>query len=156
MKIEEIKTIVKLMSEHDLTEFKIEAEEYNLCIRRGGNAPAQIVTQVAPAAVPAVAAMPAPAAAAQTPAAPAAAEAAAPVETIDSPLVGTFYRASSPEAQPFVKVGDKVTPDTVVGIIEAMKVMNEIHAPRSGVIREILVQDGAMVQFDEELMIIGE
>ena len=131
MKIEEIKTIVKLMSEHDLTEFKIEAEEYNLCIRRGGNAPAQIVTQVAPAAVPAVAAMPAPAAAAQTPAAPAAAEAAAPVETIDSPLVGTFYRASSPEAQPFVKVGDKVTPDTVVGIIEAMKVMNEIKAERA-------------------------
>ena len=155
MKIEEIKTIVKLMSEHDLTEFKIEAEEYNLCIRRGGNAPAQIVTQVAPAAVPAVAAMPAPAAAAQTPAAPAAAEAAAPVETIDSPLVGTFYRASSPEAQPFVKVGDKVTPDTVVGIIEAMKVMNEIKAEKSGVIKEIVVENGQPVAYGEALFVIG-
>ena len=154
MKIEEIKTIVKLMSEHDLTEFKIEAEEYNLCIRRGGNAPAQIVTQVAPAAVPAVAAMPAPAAAAQTPAAPAAAEAAAPVETIDSPLVGTFYRASSPEAQPFVKVGDKVTPDTVVGIIEAMKVMNEIKAEKSGVIKEILVENGQPVEYGQPLLVI--
>lgn len=155
MKIEEIKTIVKLMSEHDLTEFKIEAEEYNLCIRRGGNAPAQIVTQVAPAAVPAVAAMPAPAAAAQTPAAPAAAEAAAQVETIDSPLVGTFYRASSPEAQPFVKVGDKVTPDTVVGIIEAMKVMNEIKAEKSGVIKEIVVENGQPVEYGEALFVIG-
>ena len=158
MKIEEIKTIVKLMSEHDLTEFKIEAEEYNLCIRRGGNAPAQIVTQVAPAAVPAVAAMPAPAAAAQTPAAPAApaaAEAAAPVETIDSPLVGTFYRASTPEAQPFVKVGDKVTPDTVVGIIEAMKVMNEIKAEKSGVIKEIVVENGQPVEYGEALFVIG-
>ncbi len=155
MKIEEIKTIVKLMSEHDLTEFKIEAEEYNLCIRRGGNAPAQIVTQVAPAAVPAVAAMPAPAAAAQTPAAAEAAEAAAPVETIDSPLVGTFYRASSPEAQPFVKVGDKVTPDTVVGIIEAMKVMNEIKAEKSGVIKEIVVENGQPVEYGEALFVIG-
>ena len=155
MKIEEIKTIVKLMSEHDLTEFKIEAEEYNLCIRRGGNAPAQIVTQVAPAAVPAVAAMPAPAAAAQTPAAQAAAEAAAPGETIDSPLVGTFYRASSPEAQPFVKVGDKVTPDTVVGIIEAMKVMNEIKAEKSGVIKEIVVENGQPVEYGEALFVIG-
>lgn len=155
MKIEEIKTIVKLMSEHDLTEFKIEAEEYNLCIRRGGNAPAQIVTQVAPAAVPAVAAMPAPAAAAQTPAAAETAEAAAPVETIDSPLVGTFYRASSPEAQPFVKVGDKVTPDTVVGIIEAMKVMNEIKAEKSGVIKEIVVENGQPVEYGEALFVIG-
>ena len=156
MKIEEIKTIVKLMSEHDLTEFKIEAEEYNLCIRRGGNAPAQIVTQVAPAAVPAVAAMPAPAAAAQTPAAPAAAEAAAPVETIDSPLVGTFYRASSPEAQPFVKVGDKVTPDTVVGIIEAMKVMNEITSDVDGEIVEINVSNEEMVEYNQVLFTVKE
>ena len=154
MKIEEIKTIVKLMSDHDLTEFKIEAEEYNLCIRRGGNVPAQIVTQVAPA-VPAVAAVPAsaPAGAAAAPAA--APEAATPVETIDSPLVGTFYRASSPEAQPFVKVGDKVTPDTVVGIIEAMKVMNEIKAEKSGVIKEIVVENGQPVEYGEALFVIG-
>ncbi|MBS1370208.1 MAG: acetyl-CoA carboxylase biotin carboxyl carrier protein [Lentisphaeria bacterium] len=151
MKIEEIKTIVKLMSDHDLTEFKIEAEEYNLCIRRGSNAPAQIVTQVA-APVSAVAAAPAPAAvpASAAPEAPA----AAPAETIDSPLVGTFYRASSPEAQPFVKVGDKVTPDTVVGIIEAMKVMNEIKAEKGGVIKEIVVENGQPVEYGEALFVI--
>lgn len=157
MKIEEIKTIVKLMSDHDLTEFKIEAEEYNLCIRRGGNVPAQIVTQVAPAvaALPAAAPAPAPAPAASAAAAPASEAASAPVETIDSPLVGTFYRASSPEAQPFVKVGDKVTPDTIVGIIEAMKVMNEIKAEKSGVIKEIVVENGQPVEYGEALFVIG-
>ena len=154
MKIEEIKTIVKLMSDHDLTEFKIEAEEYNLCIRRGSNAPAQIVTQVA-APVSAVAAAPAvPAPVAALASAAPEAPAAAPAETIDSPLVGTFYRASSPEAQPFVKVGDKVTPDTVVGIIEAMKVMNEIKAEKGGVIKEIVVENGQPVEYGEALFVI--
>ena len=134
MKIEEIKTIVKLMSEHDLTEFKIEAEECNLCIRRGCSSPAPVVTQIAapmPAAPAVAAAAPAPAAAAEAPK-------AAPAETIDSPLVGTFYRAPSPEAQPYAKIGDRVSADTVVGIIEAMKVLNEIKAEKSGVIKEIL------------------
>ena len=151
MKIEEIKTIVKLMSDHDLTEFKIEAEEYNLCIRRGSNAPAQIVTQVA-APVSAVAAAPAPAAvpASAAPEAPA----AAPAETIDSPLVGTFYRAPSPEAQPYAKIGDRVSADTVVGIIEAMKVLNEIKAEKSGVIKEILVENGQPVEYGEALFVI--
>lgn len=151
MKIDEIKTIVKLMSEHDLTEFKIQADECNLCIRRGGNAPTQIVTHVAaPAAAP-VAAAPA---AAQAAAPVAAAPAAAPALTIDSPLVGTFYRSPSPEAQPFVKIGDKVAPDTVIGIIEAMKVMNEIKAEKSGVIKEVLVENGQPVEYGEALFVI--
>ena len=75
-------------------------------------------------------------------------------DAVRSPLVGTFYAAASENAKPFV--GSTVKEGDILCIIEAMKVMNEIHAPRSGVIREILVQDGAMVQFDEELMIIGE
>lgn len=150
MKIDEIKTIVKLMSEHDLTEFKIQADECNLCIRRGGSAPAQIVTHVAAqAAAPVVAAAAAPAAAPV-----AAAPAAAPALTIDSPLVGTFYRSPSPEAQPFVKIGDKVAPDTVIGIIEAMKVMNEIKAEKSGVIKEVLVENGQPVEYGEALFVI--
>ena len=142
MKIEEIKTIVKLMSEHDLTEFKIEAEECNLCIRRGCSSPAPVVTQIAapmPAAPAVAAAAPAPAAAA---------------ETIDSPLVGTFYRAPSPEAQPYAKIGDRVSADTVVGIIEAMKVLNEIKAEKSGVIKEILVENGQPVEYGEALFVI--
>ena len=130
MKIEEIKTIVKLMSEHDLTEFKIEAEECNLCIRRGCSSPAPVVTQIA-------APMP-----------------AAPAETIDSPLVGTFCRAPSPEAQPYAKIGDRVSADTVVGIIEAMKVLNEIKAEKSGVIKEILVENGQPVEYGEALFVI--
>lgn len=77
-------------------------------------------------------------------------------DAVRSPLVGTFYAAASENAKPFVEIGQMVKQGDILCIIEAMKVMNEIHAPRSGVIREILVQDGAMVQFDEELMIIGE
>lgn len=80
----------------------------------------------------------------------------AEVDAVRSPLVGTFYAAASENAKPFVEIGQTVKQGDILCIIEAMKVMNEIHAPRSGVIREILVQDGAMVQFDEELMIIGE
>ena len=76
-------------------------------------------------------------------------------DAVRSPLVGTFYAAASENAKPF-EIGQTVKQGDILCIIEAMKVMNEIHAPRSGVIREILVQDGAMVQFDEELMIIGE
>ena len=135
MKIEEIKTIVKLMSEHDLTEFKIEAEECNLCIRRGCSSPAPVVTQIAAPM-------------------PAEAPKAAPAETIDSPLVGTFYRAPSPEAQPYAKIGDRVSADTVVGIIEAMKVLNEIKAEKSGVIKEILVENGQPVEYGEALFVI--
>lgn len=79
---------------------------------------------------------------------------AAPAETIDSPLVGTFYRAPSPEAQPYAKIGDRVSADTVVGIIEAMKVLNEIKAEKSGVIKEILVENGQPVEYGEALFVI--
>ena len=84
----------------------------------------------------------------------AAAAAPAPRVTIDSPLVGTLYRAPSPDAAPFVKVGDKVTPDTVVCIVEAMKVMNEIKAEKSGVIKDILVENGGAVEFGQPLFVI--
>ena len=120
MQIEEIKSIVRMMREYELTEFKIEADGCNLSISRAGSA------QVANA--PVVIAAPAAAAAPSANPAPASALASAPapveekLDSIDSPLVGTFYRAASPEAKPFVEVGDRVTADTVVGIIEAMKI----------------------------------
>ncbi len=161
MKIEEIKTIVKLMSENDLTEFKIEAEDMHLCIRRGSQQTAAMAPQTvmaAPAVVPAAPAAPAPAAAAPVPAAPAApAPAAAPVDAgkiIESPIVGTFYRSSAPGSEAFVKVGAKVDADTTVCIIEAMKVMNEIKAEKSGVIKEILVENGQPVEFGQPLFIL--
>ena len=146
MKIDEIKTIVKMMSENDLTEFKIEAEEYNLCIRRG-NDKTQVFTAVPVAAAPVAHAAPA------TPA-PAAVEPAVPENTIDSPIVGTFYASPSPDAKVFVKVGDKVTADTVVCIVEAMKVMNEIKAEKAGVIKEILVENSTPVEYGQALFVI--
>ncbi|MBP5787864.1 MAG: acetyl-CoA carboxylase biotin carboxyl carrier protein, partial [Kiritimatiellae bacterium] len=91
---------------------------------------------------------PAPAA----PAAPAAEPEGVPVK---APLVGTFYRASSPEMEPFVKVGDSVTPATVVCIIEAMKVMNEVKAGVSGVVRRVLVENGAVVEFGQPLLLVS-
>jgi acetyl-CoA carboxylase biotin carboxyl carrier protein len=149
MKIEEIKTIVKLMADNDLTEFKIEAEECNLCIRRGSNQAPTIISaaQLAPQAAPMAVAP------AQSPAAPAV-EDDSKFETIDSPIVGTFYRSPSPDAEPFVAIGKRVEADTVVCIIEAMKVMNEIKAEKSGVIKEILVGDATPVEYGQSLFVI--
>ncbi len=151
MKIEEIESLARMMNEYDLSEFKIEIEGCNLCIRRGavkGAAPVVVAPAVAaPAAAPSL-----PAAAAEAPAAAPAAP--AKTETIDSPLVGTFYRAASPDAAPFASVGDRVTADSVVAIIEAMKVMNEIKAEKSGVIKEILVENGQPVEFGQPLFVI--
>ena len=167
MKIEEIKTIVKLMSENDLTEFKIEAEDMHLCIRRGSQQSAAMAPQtviaapaVAPVAAAPAAAPAAPAPTAPAPAAPAPAAApagAGPVDAskiVESPIVGTFYRSSAPGADAFVKVGSKVDADTTVCIIEAMKVMNEIKAEKSGVIKEILVENGQPVEFGQPLFIL--
>lgn len=159
MKLEEIKSIVKLMSENDLTEFKIESEDMHLCIRRGtsaGPAPAiapapQVIQAPAPQVIQTPA--PAPEAAASAPAAPAP---AAPdkAKIIESPIVGTFYRSATPGADAFVKVGSKVEADQTVCIVEAMKVMNEIKAEKSGVIKEILVENGEPVEFGQPLFVL--
>lgn len=158
MKIEEIESLARMMNEYDLSEFKIEIEGCNLCIRRGAaKAASPVVVAPAIAAQAPVPASPAPAAVQES--APAAGPAdssgaSSGTETIDSPLVGTFYRAASPEAAPYVNVGDRVTPDTVVAIIEAMKVMNDIKAEKSGVIKEILVENGQPVEFSQPLFVI--
>jgi acetyl-CoA carboxylase biotin carboxyl carrier protein len=141
-----------MMSEHDLTEFKIEAEEMILCLRRGSQREGALpMVQMAAAPAPLPAAAPAPAAAAS---APAPAAAAKPRNTIDAPIVGTFYRAASPDSPTFAKVGDTVTPETVVCIIEAMKVMNEIKAEKSGVVKEVLVENAQPVEFGQPLFVI--
>ena len=150
MKVEEIKTIVELMAANDLTEFKIESEGCNLCIKRGGVA-AVPVAVAAPAPMPVAVAQPAVAA---TASAPAAASAPAPEKVIESPLVGTFYRSASPDAAPFVQVGSKVSEDTTVCIIEAMKVMNEVKAEKSGIIKEILVENGQPVEYGMPIFVI--
>ena len=160
MKIDEIKTIVKLMSDNDLTEFKIESEEMTLCLRRAARqqaAPAPVFVPAAiPAAAPAVS-MPSAPAAATAPELPAVSSGHAsldPSKVIESPTVGTFYRSSAPGAEPFVKVGSHVDADTTVAVVEAMKVMNEIKAEKSGVIKEILLENGQPVEYGQPLFVL--
>ena len=146
MDFEEIRNLVKLMGDYNLTEVKIESDNCNICFKRGDDrAPAAVI----PAAPAVPVAIPAAAAPAAAPAVP-----AAPVKTIDSPLVGTFYRAASPDAKPFAQVGDTVNADTVLCIIEAMKVMNEIKAEKSGVIKEILLENGQPVEFGQPMFVL--
>lgn len=157
MKINEIKTIVELMSEHDLTEFKIEAEEMHLCIRRGSSNSVPLSLTSAPIISAQSAPMVAPVAAGVTQAKDEEADTGDGLEgkeVITSPIVGTFYRAPAPDADPFVNVGDKVTEESVVCIVEAMKVMNEIKAEKSGVIREILMENAQPVEFGQPLFVI--
>lgn len=141
MEIRKIKQIVELMSNSDLSEFEIEQEGLKLRIRRGG---VPVANPFPAAPVPAPPANAAPA----TETAPAA-EALGRV--IESPMVGTFYAAPSPESPPFVQPGDSVTEESTVCIIEAMKVMNEIKAEVSGKIVEVLAKNGDSVEFGQPL-----
>jgi acetyl-CoA carboxylase biotin carboxyl carrier protein len=150
LEIKDIKTLIDLMRKNDLSVFKMEQEGFKITLKRGVDFDVAPVS-AAPAYVPQLAAAPAaPAAAAPAAAAPAPA-AAAPGKEIVSPMVGTFYAAPSPEAEPYVRVGQEVTPDTVVCIVEAMKVMNEIKAEISGTIAEICIESGTPVQFGQAL-----
>ncbi|NCA82510.1 MAG: acetyl-CoA carboxylase biotin carboxyl carrier protein [Opitutae bacterium] len=144
MDMDRIKSVIDLMREHELCEFSIEEKDLKLSLKRGSPAMMMAPQLMAPAAAPAPAA-----------AAPAAAPAAdAGLTPIASPLVGTFYRAGSPDAEPFVTVGSRVSKDTVVCIIEAMKVMNEIKAEASGVVKKILVENATVVQFGQPMFLI--
>lgn len=150
MDIKLIKQVVDLMNRSELSEFEFEEEGFKLRLsRKNGEAAPQIIHTSAPAP------QPAPAAQQAAPAAPAEASSApaeeAGIAVIKSPMVGTFYRAASPESPVFTDVGKKVGADTVVCIIEAMKVMNEIHAELSGTITEVLVENGDSVEYGQPL-----
>ena len=150
--LKDIKKIVELMNEHELSYFHLEKEEFNLKLKKGADPDTvQPLMMHSPAAAPA----PAPAAPAAAPAAAAPAEAAGSGdEEITSPMVGTFYTKPAPDAASFVKVGDTVSKGQTLCIIEAMKVMNEIEAEVSGTITTILVEDGTPVQFGDPLFTI--
>jgi len=143
-----IKQVVDLMKRSELSEFEFEEEGFKLRLsRQNGEAPAQIL-QAAP--VPQTAApFPSTPAPAEVPAAEHAEEAG--ISYIKSPMVGTFYRAPSPESPPFTDTGKKVGADTIVCIIEAMKVMNEIQSEISGTITEVLVENGEAVEYGQPL-----
>ncbi|HED53529.1 MAG TPA: acetyl-CoA carboxylase biotin carboxyl carrier protein [Phycisphaerales bacterium] len=150
MDIRKLKELVKLMVENDLTELNLEDKEETVSLRRGQPETVGIDQPVVHAVAPAPA--PAPAAA---PAAPAISEQTDDgLIAIESPMVGTFYSAPNPDSDPFIKVGDSVGPDTVVCLVEAMKVFNEIKAEVTGTIQQCLVESGQAVEFGQKLFLI--
>ena len=148
MDLKDIKAIIDLMKKNSVTEFELEKQDFKIRLKRGSNgsgavasyddSPVLVGSQLLPA-MPAVA--PAP-------------QIAAPVSNeveIKSPMIGTFYRAPSPESAAYIEVGSEVSPETVVCIIEAMKVMNEIKAEAKGVITQVMVENAKPVEFGQPL-----
>jgi len=151
LELKDIKAIIDLMKKNDLSVFEMEKDGFRLKLQKGAGEQ----TFLAAPAMPQMIAVPVAggggtAAGGKAPATSAPAATDADKEII-SPMVGTFYRAGSPEAPPFVDVGREVNEDTVVCIIEAMKVMNEIKAEVSGVIAEVVAENGKPVQFGQAL-----
>jgi acetyl-CoA carboxylase biotin carboxyl carrier protein len=153
--LKQIKQIIDLMKRSELTEFAVEEEGFKLKIRRGLNELPVITTSRGPDAHPAAEPPPAPRAPAPVAAgglpgaAPAADEAG--ISYVKSPMVGTFYRSPSPESKAFADVGTKVEDNSVVCIIEAMKIMNEIQAETKGTIVEVLIENGQPVEYGQRL-----
>ncbi len=148
--IRKLKELVRLMVSHDLTEIDLRDSEEQVTLRRHGPGGAPIVMTA-----PAHAAHhhPVPAASVAVHDEPPAAD-DLDLPSIDSPMVGTFYPASSPDARPFVEAGSTVGPDTVVCLIEAMKIFNEIKAECSGTIERVLVDSGDAVEFGQKLFLV--
>ena len=147
MDLKDIKAIIDLMKKNSITEFELEQENAKLRLKRGlnGGIPAPQPDDTVPL-------IPLPMSAPATMATPTAAPAGNTGEIdIKSPMIGTFYRSPSPEAATYVETGTDVGPDTVVCIIEAMKVMNEIKAEVKGVVTQILVENGKPVEFGQPL-----
>jgi acetyl-CoA carboxylase biotin carboxyl carrier protein len=154
MELEQIKAIITMMKENDLSEFQMEQDGLKIRIKRGPEGFQQTITVPAP-----VVAAPAPATVAPAPVAaeaPVVAPAAAPsdIKFITSPMVGTFYRSPSPDAPSYCETGQDVDDETVVCIIEAMKVMNEIKAELRGTITEVLVENAKPVEFGQKLFAV--
>lgn len=184
MDLSKIRELLKIVAESGVAEVEIEEEDFKLVVRRNSPNvsiqpsmpaaqqvppyypppspptfyPPVYPTPPAPAPVPAPAPPPAPAAPAATEApkaeAPAPAATSANAHTIKAPIVGTFYAAPSPDADPFVSVGERVNKGDVLCIIEAMKLMNEIECEVAGTIKEILIQNSEPVEYDQPLFII--
>jgi acetyl-CoA carboxylase biotin carboxyl carrier protein len=145
--LKDIKAIIDLMRKNSVSEFELEKQDFKIRLKRGSNgggmvispedAPTMTYVQPAPVATGVVAS-----------------QVAAPPSNeleIKSPMIGTFYRAPSPESAPYIEVGTEVNPETVVCIIEAMKVMNEIKAEAKGVITQVMVENAKPVEFGQPL-----
>jgi acetyl-CoA carboxylase biotin carboxyl carrier protein len=139
-----VRQLAELLSQNDLTEIEVEDGDRRIVVKR------EIMIAAAPMAAPAAAPAPPPAAAPAAPAVPPASHPGA----VKSPMVGTVYLSGEPGSKPFVAPGDKVKEGDTLLIIEAMKVMNQIQAPRAGTVREVLVVDAQPVEYDQPLVII--
>ena len=147
MELKDIKAIIDLMKKNDLAVFKLEKEGMKIELEAHRHPVPLVATQPVVQSAPAAAQVATPS---STPASPPV-EPKAKYKEVVSPMVGTFYRAPSPDSAPYVQVGQDITADTVVCIIEAMKVMNEIKAEIQGVIAEVLAENGTPVQFGQPL-----
>ncbi|MCG6341369.1 acetyl-CoA carboxylase biotin carboxyl carrier protein [Vibrio fluvialis] len=152
MDIRKIKKLIELVEESGIAELEISEGEESVRISRHGVAPVAPIHYAAPAPIAAPAPVAAPAAA---PAAEAQAASKTPAgHMVLSPMVGTFYRSPSPDSKAFIEVGQTVKAGDTLCIVEAMKMMNQIEADKSGVVTEILVEDGQPVEFDQPLVVI--
>ena len=147
MDLKDIKAIIDLMRKNTVTEFELEKQDFKIRLKRGSNGGG---TVVAYEDQPVLAYAPPPSTTVSAPAAPPPVPASNELE-IKSPMIGTFYRAPSPESAPYVEVGTEVGPETVVCIIEAMKVMNEIKAEAKGVITQVMIENAKPVEFGQAL-----
>jgi len=155
MKLDEIKELARIFGKSKLDKMKIKMKDFELEMEKGGHTVSVAAAPAVTADVPApAAATPAPARSTDTPEG-SAPEAAAPKgEIIASPMVGTFYASPSPDAPPFVQVGDKVKKGETLCILEAMKIMNELDAEYDCEILEVLVEDGEAVEYDKPLFAV--
>jgi acetyl-CoA carboxylase biotin carboxyl carrier protein len=147
--IKDIKAIIDLMKKNSITEFELERQDSKIRLKRGTNGGAPVV-QYDELAIPSPVPVLPPVAVAPAPVGAPPAAATNEIE-VKSPMIGTFYRAPSPEAASYVEIGAEINPDSVVCIIEAMKVMNEIKAEVKGVITQVLVENAKPVEFGQPL-----
>ena len=146
MDIRKVKKLMELLEESGMSEIEIKEGEESVKISRYGNSPVpshSFVQQQAPTSVPPVVAVPV-----------IADEPSTVGQSLTSPMVGTYYSAPSPTAKPFITIGQHVKQGDTIGIIEAMKIMNQIEAEKSGIVLQILVKDGEAVEFGQPLIIV--
>lgn len=155
MNLSEIQDLIKFVSKSGVSEVEIERKDFKIIIKAEKQKTEQVFVQAtAPQVVQAAPAAPAPVAAPAAPAAPAPVAEESKLITIKSPMIGTFYRSSSPDKDPFVQVGASIQKGSPVCIIEAMKLFNEIESEISGKIVKVLVDDASPVEYDQPLFLV--
>ena len=155
--LKEIEALIKLIKKSGVSEVSLDLKDFKITVRTNGHsnpAPVIVSAPVAPAPAPQAASAPPPPAAATPQSPKPAATDESKLITVRSPMIGTFYRSSSPDKPPFVSAGDEVAPGKVVCIIEAMKLFNEIESEVSGKIVKVLVENASPVEYDQPLFLI--